>query len=143
MNVYEKLRVWRDSRNIKAYDHKVQVSNIVEEVMELMYIPKSLNIKLFQKEIIDNYYVDDTTPKDKIDAYCDLIVFSINAIELLGYDADKCMNETIKEISSREQNPSQKEIWSKWGASGKWEKNKDQDISTLYKADYDRCKIES
>lgn len=61
----------------------------------------------------------------------------------LGYDPYKCMRETIKEISSRKQDPSQKEQWDKgiFLDTDKWKKWKEQPIDTLYKADYSKCKI--
>ena len=62
--------------------------------------------------------------------------------ELMGYDANKVMNETIKEISSRNQDKVQQEIWLQWGFDGtKWQKDLSQDVNTLYKANYQGCKI--
>jgi hypothetical protein len=62
-------------------------------------------------------------------------------IEHLGYDFECVMNETIKEISSRQQDPEQKKRWKKNGSNGeKWQKDKSQDKNTLYKADYSKCK---
>jgi hypothetical protein len=51
------------------------------------------------------------------------------------------MDEVIKHISSLKQDPQQKKVWDKWGASGKWLKDKKQDPSTLYEPDYERCKL--
>lgn len=126
------------------------------------------------------------TEEEKIDAYCDTIVFAINGSSLinhmpiyventhkdykgilscalfmlefenigklhkdyysiifsiakdniikLGYDFDKCMDETLKEIESRK-GAANKE-------TGKWEKFKDEYHQSLwYKADYSKCKI--
>ena len=59
----------------------------------------------------------------------------------MGYDNDKCMDETVKEISSRKQDPIQQELWFKSGYDGtKWMKDLNQDPSTLYKADYNKGK---
>lgn len=69
-----------------------------------------------------------------------LIVYSRTILERMGYNYIDCMLETIKEISSREQDPAQKVSWSHYGVKGKWLKNKKQDPNTLYKADYDSCK---
>lgn len=66
------------------------------------------------------------------------------AIVRLGsmeYDFEKCMLETIKEISSRTQDPIQAIEWQENGASGKWQKDKNQDASTRYEANYGLCKI--
>ena len=140
-SVFKQLREWRTNRNICEYEHRTQVENIVEEMLELMYPPKSSLIKQFKYEISSKYFADETINEEKIDAYCDLIVFSINAIELLGYDAKKCMDETIKEISSRKQNPIQKQLWANGNKSSKWEKDSEQDKSTLYTANYKECKL--
>ena len=56
-----------------------------------------------------------------------------NRIENMGYDFEKCMDETLKEIESRtgEVNPN----------TGKWEKYKtDEAKAKWYKANYSRCK---
>ena len=58
----------------------------------------------------------------------------------MGYNPYKCMIETFKEISSRKQDPVQAEEW-KTKVSGKWMKDKNQDPATIYKADYESCKI--
>jgi hypothetical protein len=138
--IFNDLKQWREDRHITGYDHYIQVSNIVEETLELMYTPKSVAIEQLQRDIME-HFVDDTTNEEKIDAYCDLIVFSINAIELLGYDAKMAMKETIKEISSRKQNPAQQIIWFKYGYDNtKWMKWKEQPKEELYKANYGKCK---
>ena len=57
------------------------------------------------------------------------------------YDFERVVLEKIKVISSRKQNPQQKEKWKKYGASGRWEKMKDQDKDTLYVGNYGKCKV--
>ena len=55
------------------------------------------------------------------------------AIEELGYDFDKCMNETLKEISSRTGSINEE--------TGKWEKFTTEEAkASWYKADYSTCK---
>lgn len=68
-----------------------------------------------------------------------LIDLSNRALELLGYCPYKCMVECIKEISSRMQDPIQAAVWAETGPVGKWEKDKKQDPSTLYIANYSSC----
>ena len=58
----------------------------------------------------------------------------------MGFDYDKSLREVIKEVSSREQCPIQKEEWIKYGAIGKWQKNRSQSKSTLYQADFSKAK---
>ena len=59
----------------------------------------------------------------------------------MGFDNTKCNKEVFSEINSREQDPIQKEQWEKFGTYGKWEKNKRQESWTLYKANYESCKL--
>jgi len=62
-------------------------------------------------------------------------------IEHLSYNFESVMKETVKEIGSRQQDPEQKAKWEQSGSNGeKWQKNRSQDPSTLYKADYSKCK---
>ena len=164
------LEKWRTNRNMnnQQFVLDVEVSNLLEELKE---------------------YLDADNDYDRVDALCDVGVFSINDLNYLGvnevyfepmvvsygfyglaeivtsihrspvykiayavrtsrylieemdYDYKKCMLEAIKEISSRMQDPTQMEDWAKHGASGKWQKDKKQNPSTLYKADYNSCKI--
>lgn len=62
-------------------------------------------------------------------------------LQLLNYNVDLAMEETIKEISSRRQDPEQAHQWSINGPSGKWQKDKQQDPATLYTADYTKCRL--
>ena len=75
---------------------------------------------------------------EQIDACGDIITFATNQIHLLGYDVDAVMKEICKEISSRNQDPAQAaRDWSE----EKWEKDRSQDSTTLYKSDFSRCKL--
>ena len=78
-----------------------------------------------------------------IDALADIMVFTANEIALMGYNLDLVMKQVIKEISSRQQDPLQVISWRMEGPSGKWQKDKSQDPSTLYKADFSVCKLAS
>jgi len=85
--------------------------------------------------------LQDKDVKSRIEYLNEMITVCLLSITNLGYDYEKCMLETIKEISSREQDPSQADLWYNQGISGKWEKNRMQDPKTLYKADYSSCVI--
>jgi len=66
-----------------------------------------------------------------------------NQIEERGYIVDLVMKQVVKEISSRKQDPEQAALWASQGGNingDKWQKNKNQDPDTLYKADYSKCK---
>ena len=64
-----------------------------------------------------------------------------NTITAMGYDFNKCMEEVLKEISSRRQDPKQQEDWEKHGVpkGAKWQKDREQCSETLYKADFSNC----
>ena len=69
---------------------------------------------------------------EKVDALCDIIVVATGALYKLGYVPVKALEETVKEITSRQGaiNPD----------TGKWDKDKNQDPNTLYKANYNLAK---
>lgn len=124
MEVFNEIIEWNKSRNNVEFNCVNEYQMLSEELTEFL--------TAYNEEI----------EEDMIDALCDIIVVATGAIHKLGYDPELSMIETIKEISSRQQDPQQKEIWNNWGASGKWEKNKEQDESTLYKANYLEAKYE-
>jgi len=133
------LEQWRKDRNITTPDYKVFFENIIEELLEPMYSKDCIN--QFKKEIIDMYYIETKlNTHEVIDAIQDIKVFCNNETALMGYDNKKCEDEVFKEINSRKQCPIQKELWEETYPVGKWEKDKNQDESTLYKANYSSCK---
>ena len=71
---------------------------------------------------------------DLVDAMADVIVIATGTIYKLGYDADKVMDEVLKEINSRTGSFNE--------ATGKWEKDKSPEAQARwYKADFSRCKL--
>lgn len=136
------LREWRSSRNITTPNTRVYVLNAIEELLEIYYTDKKV-IKQHQ-ETIDEMFFQGLTPiseENTIDSLNDIQVFAINECELMGYDNDLTMNETIKEISSRLQDPTQKIEWQEKIPYGKWKKWAEQPKSTLYEANYADCKV--
>ena len=74
------------------------------------------------------FYIDN----EKVDAYCDIVVFAIGAILKLGYVPELALLETAKEINSR--------VGSM--VNGKFEKDLSEEAkANCYKAKYDECKI--
>ena len=107
MNIFQSLAQWREERGLQNQIGNV-AGNICEELTE---------------------YLRATTVEDEINALCDMVVFAINAIEAKGYNAEICMNETLKEIHSRKGdfNPE----------LNKWEKFRTPEAMGLwYSADY-------
>ena len=142
----EKLKVWRKDRNISKADYLVFVGNILEELMEPLWSKNAIEIN--KQEILDNYFratskvqQDTLYIEDIVDTIQDIQVFCINETELMGYDNIKCNEEVFQEINSREQDPQQFAVWQKYGANGKWQKDRHQKDWTLYKANYESCKL--
>ena len=109
--MFNALKEWREERGLQNTVGNIE-ANICEELTELMRA---------------------TTTEEKIDALCDMIVFSVNAIEAMGYDAEIAMSEVIKEISSRKGdfNPE----------LNKWQKFKTPEAMVLwYSADFSKAK---
>ena len=138
----QNLRQWRSDRKLSKPNTKVFIENILEELLEIHYTDKK-KIDYIKNDIMERYfYGNPLSENDTIDSINDICVFSINEVETMGYDFDKTLDETIKEISSRQQDPIQKEMWAKWGYDNtKWKKDINQDKSTLYKANYEDCKL--
>lgn len=78
-----------------------------------------------------------------VDAMADLIVIAAGETVKLGYNPELCLKQTVKEISSRQQDPNQATAWAndKKLPGEKWLKNRQQDSSTLYTADYSTCRL--
>lgn len=140
-NLTENLREWREVRNITRADYLVFVGNVLEELLEPIYIKDA--IPEYKNKIIEEYFIygGGLDESEVIDAIQDIQVFCINETELMGYDNLKCNDEVFQEINSREQCPQQFAEWQKYGASGKWQKDKHQKNCTLYKANYEVCKL--
>lgn len=118
--MYNAIVEWNKNRNNTEFVRTNEFAMLHEELMELM---------------------SATNDHEEVDALCDLIVIATGAIWKLGYDPELSMIETLREINSRKQDPIQKAMWKAKGISGKWLKHKEQDPSTLYKADYDKAKL--
>ena len=144
MNNTENLRKWRKDRNITEPNPKAYIENILEELLEIVYEDKK-EIKYYQNEIMDKYFFEELfkniSEERILDAIQDNRVFSENETELMGYDADKTLNEVIKEVSSRKQDPDQFIEWQQTKPFGKWKKDINQPKETLYKADFSICKL--
>ena len=131
MNEYERLKVWREERNIdQMTPTKSQiVEHFVEELFEMCGYDKK-EVHILTKRFM-SYYVQEKRLDAKVmlDAMNDMAIFKTNDSELLGYDAQQCMDETLKEVESRK---------GEYNAdSGKWIK---VITGNEYTADYGKCK---
>ena len=141
--IYKLLAKWRKERNITNPDYRVYFQNIIEEILEPLGYSKE-EISIIKIDIYNRYYPNELVLNENlvVDTICDIKVFSINELGTMKYNGKKCMKETIKEISSREQDKDQKENWLKNGAVGKWQKSELEEHKKLwYKADYLKCKL--
>jgi predicted HAD superfamily Cof-like phosphohydrolase len=96
--------------------------NLVKPNPEVSY-------RLLEEELQEFFMGTATQDKTKMaDALCDLVVVAVGALYQLGYDPETALKETVKEVLSRQGsiNPE----------TGKWEKDRNQNPDTLYKADY-------
>ena len=140
-NLTQNLRQWRKDRNIVNPNIKIFIENILEELLEICYEDKK-EIKFLQNEIMDLYFDKEPISEvNTVDSIKDIKIFSINETELMGYDDIKTDDEVFQEINSREQCPQQFSEWQKYGANGKWQKDRHQKDWTLYKANYEVCKL--
>lgn len=96
----------------------------------------SIQIQGMLEGAIDSYYYGG----DNLYTFQRLFTIAASGLEQYGYSVSLVMKETIKEISSRKQDPEQSEDWAVNGPSGKWQKDRQQDEATLYKANYNICK---
>ena len=72
---------------------------------------------------------------------CHIITMCEELVAANKYDFKKVVLEKIKVLNSRQQCPNQKKHWELHGASGKWEKMKDQPEGSLYVGNYGKCKV--
>jgi len=146
MNIETRIVRWNLDRNITSLpDDKLVVTCLLEELFEFLGINKAMQKNQFKK-VVDTYagyimneartYNVEATIEEKIDALCDTNVFSNGFIWRYGYNPNIAMDETLKEIESRKQDPNQKKEWHKNGASGKFKKWIEQPCKTLYVADF-------
>lgn len=118
MNIWNRIEAFNRQRNIpQQFNMWTEYENIKEELSEL---------------------TEATNEEESIDALADIIVFAVGSVWKLGYDIEKVMDETLKEIEDREQDKAQELDWRENGPRGKWRKSPSQEDP--YKADYNLCK---
>jgi hypothetical protein len=106
----EEIVAFNKERGLLVFNNDTELALLEEELGEL------------------DFACGDQDKNAMTDALCDIAVVAIGGLFKLGYDPTEALLETTKEIRSRQ------------GAlntiTGKWEKYKDQDPSTLYSANY-------
>lgn len=93
------------------------------------------------QELQDAIEINNIT--EIVDALSDIIVIATGELTKLKYNPELVLKQTVKEISSRQQDPEQAKAWAAGNKQPgeKWNKDKSQDPSTLYTADYSTCKF--
>ena len=90
------------------------------------------------------YHLSNLNIHNSINSYSHLLdaIYICKELSLeYGYDLNKVILEKIKVISSREQDPKQKEEWAKGVKSEKWKKNENQNPLTIYYVIYENCEV--
>lgn len=143
MDVIKEIERFQTDRDLhlKEYDGLNEATSIIEELLEAegLDVTKANRAKLTQKYLgftidCEVYGVADRVARfkdvlehEKVDAYCDIIVFAVGAIMKLGFDPELSLQEVAKEINSREGSM----------VGGKFEKDLSPEaVAKHYKADY-------
>ena len=130
-NVINAIKKWQIDRNLASqpYNPRTEIKNITEELLEAIGCKDDDITKWITEEIMMHENILEPPIEDeKVDAYCDIIVFAIGAILKLGYEPNLALKETVKEINSR---------GGSMGPDGKWIK---EITGNEYKANYSVCK---
>jgi len=139
LDIIERTETWQRERLLhkQPFDFLNEATNIIEELAEAYgyRIPKEKRsvlrekVKLFFESLDFQKVNNDET--DTVDAFADIIVFSVGAIMKLGYNPECIMRECLQEIESRR------------GViiDGKFQKDTSEKAKQLwYTADYKKCK---
>ena len=163
-NIQERILKWNLVRENFSFDANVEIDNYKEEIEEYNLAqeafdtaPTEEEMCLAMQEIIDSYgdryvfmvgalaksFINNQSIEGQLLEYYQEFTQIPKIVKELGFDFMKAMEETLKEIESRQQDPEQKLKWETQGGGlgEKWQKDLNQDTDTLYKADYKSCRI--
>jgi len=117
-----------DIYSLKLEFDKFKLPEVLEFVLGVFFDTKTVN-KLTKEDF--RLLIEHT------------INSSLYMLKTMGYNPVLVLNETLKEVSSRLQDPIQKAMWDKGvrEPSEKWLKWVHQPKETLYKAKYNKCKL--
>ena len=143
MSIKEIMRFQSDrGLDKQSFDWTNETMNITEELLEAKgyIVPKDQ--REFLRGLTDyirartggNFAIAwlKPTKHDMVDAFADIIVFCVGAIQKLGYDPEKVLVEVAKEINSREGEMK----------NGKFEKFTDvKSVRKWYKAEFTKAEL--
>ena len=102
---FGKIHKWNADRNLLSkFDINNEVSFVVEELIEATKDIESKKARKWAKRftwLLMKVPGAETTKEMMVDAFADIIVFSVGAIYKLGYNTDKVMQEVQKELNDR------------------------------------------
>jgi|GEM_PF-1226261 len=145
-NYPKELVRFNKDRNMhnQSFDLKVASINILEELFEAHGLKddedrsyssalyKELTVLLSAAKKFDKDLIVKVNEDDIVDAFCDIQTFAFGEPLKMGYDPIKSMDETAKEINSREGKI----------INGKFTKFKTPEAKAKwYKANYSSCRI--
>ena len=138
VSIIKRIMQWGFDRGFDKieYSHSGCITNQLEEMFERTRKITNESARSFSKSIVSTWFVEDNRIKEHeiIDSMADQIVFLINDMSKLGYDAEKVLAECYKEINSRTGD------WSE--AEQKWVKDKSKKARAKWcEADYSGCKL--
>jgi len=118
----------------QEFNFETEVLHILEELVEMIGY-ESLYAREKAKTVFQHFKNHEHVEEEKlVDAFADIVVFSVGSIMKLGYDPKCVLNEVSKEINSRVGSI----------VDGKFVKNKSQEArAKWYKAQYFKCKKEN
>ena len=111
-------------------------------LLNIVYNKKSFSVESTLEHLescINN--INMTIPYQTYTLLCTIVAICEELVAAKKYDFKKVLNEKILTINSRLQDPKQKKDWIKNGASGKWQKMRNQPRETLYIPNYGKCKL--
>ena len=115
-NIFTGLENWLKERHLDKikYNHLKLIGQLTEEMCE---------------------GIQRDGDHESVDWRCDCIVYLINSLTQDGYSAEKCLEQTLLEISSRVGHFDE--------TIGKFVKDKSPEAQAKwYKADYSKCKVD-
>jgi len=144
--INNRLKMWATTRNITSniFSLELLIDNHLEEETEYVVALKNKDNYELIDALCDKYIyaytnslkIGITEPEQDI---CERICkIQIDHLETLDLNAIMCLDECIKHIESRVQDPKQAVEWELNGPSGKWEKD-ESTRDSWYKPDYDKC----
>ena len=128
-----KLLKKQDQRRLQMSDNPTDLIVKFNTDRRLAHFNPESELAMIKEEVQElSEAIQDNDEYGTIDALNDIRVLVTGALWKLGQDPEASTLETCKEILSRKGDFNL--------TTGKWEKDRDQDKSTLYKADYTKSK---